>query len=39
MQNKKTKENKVKIALIGVNPNGPKIKNVSIQGNKTIISV
>ena len=39
MQNKKTKENKVKIALTAVNPNGPKIKNVSIQGNKTIISV
>ena len=39
MQNKKTKENKLKIALTAVNPNGPKIKNVSIQGNKTIISV
>ena len=39
IENKSAKETKMKILLTSVNPKGPKIKNVSIHGKNTIISV
>ena len=39
IKNQSAKETKMKILLTAVNTKGPKIKNVSIQGNKTIITV
>ena len=39
IENKSVKETKMKILLTAANPTGPKIKNVSIHGKNTIITV
>ena len=39
IENESAKETKMKILLTAVNPKGPKIKNVSIHGKNTIITV